>query len=897
MKNLLKKSLLLSLFAFCVSFTGCQKEGYGDFALSVKKVGADYVQIFVTAPHALEMAYVVSDKPMLITPAVLFNPNGGGTVVTVNPGDVLTIKDGIFQDKTYHFYAVARLDDVTYSEKIEFEFTTEKYHFNDLVTIVETYYDGYKAHITVPEETKQRGHAIKMGSMPITWYNVLVSSKGEKYVALSAIASNGDPNEGYVKNDSTLIYNDLNVILFDENGDPAIDESTGLQIDIHDPMVPGEPTILYAGETRYGSKEEFNAVTGYYQPSGYSWSVPYYDPQTQQWLGAFQKLEFCTKEPSLSNATVNVEIPEDEITVTDAMIYFEMSEDAHSYFYMILDNGTYNKILAQLLGGREDYFQWFLTSYHAFVEWGVYPEQEDIEVSAAETFEEPLTGGETYHVLMTVFGDEEGASQQFIHKTFKAKEKTKVPPVIKVTPVPSDNPYYVTYNIKTVEDSRGNVQPIMGAYWVCNYTKDFEMMFNADYTYPDLLKNLGWTLTANEVQAVNSKEGLTLTFDTLDGMTTRFAIYGCNDEYTFNNIDEINYTDGWADYTAPMADSGKAFVDSPLFKKLEGDWTATARLKAKQQLDDESVVDYQLTHKSKITISASAPELPETLDESVYELYNNLSDDMESVKSQVNGMYAELKDLLDIFTEYRLEKNNRLLCTGFMDFDATSVVNGYNTLEYKSPYDLFVAPSTKYSSVDVPMLVYDFGPKWYIEVLEDGRVVVPFSTATMPPMINWPGYPFYVGAVGGGNVYFDATTAIPGFPVEVSEDYNTITIKPLVVNNVNCYMNAVAVKSSPAGSSYEVLSTVISDIVLTRGWEGASAKLSSVNIAEPSDVEARNFDGTIMTEAPQVQIIKSRSEFEPKPLPKYTRREKANVVTMEQVDASIENILKKFGVR
>ena len=42
-------------------------------------------------------------------------------------------------------------------------------------------------------------------------------------------------------------------------------------------------------------------------------------------------------------------------------------------------------------------------------------------------------------------------------------------------------------------------------------------------------------------------------------------------------------------------------------------------------------------------------------------------------------------------------------------------------MTFRSPYDLFVAKN--YNSVDVPMLVYDFGPKWFLEVLEDGSVV------------------------------------------------------------------------------------------------------------------------------------------------------------------------------
>ena len=97
MKNLLKASLMTVLFAFCAVFTGCQKEGYGDFSLSVKEVGADYVDLFVTAPNAVEMYYLVSEEPTLVTDAVLKKT---GTAVNVQPGQILRIDKNILQQRS-----------------------------------------------------------------------------------------------------------------------------------------------------------------------------------------------------------------------------------------------------------------------------------------------------------------------------------------------------------------------------------------------------------------------------------------------------------------------------------------------------------------------------------------------------------------------------------------------------------------------------------------------------------------------------------------------------------------------------------------------------------------------------------------------------------------------------
>ena len=892
MKNLLKLLVVTALCAFSCVFTGCQEKLKGnEFSLSVKEAGADFITLAVTASKPMEIAYKVTTKAQLVTPAVLFKT---GEVIEVADGDVIELREGIQQDTHYYIYAVARFDETTYSERISLEATTTKYEFNELITIVETYLDGYKAHITVPQETKDRNHAIRAGSMPLSWYYLMTSSKGQTTVDVQAIASNGNPYEGHMFTDSTIVLNDKNVILLDEKGNPVLDENNE-QIDIHDPIVPGEPTILIAGETYYGTPEEFNYVVGYTAPTMDSWSVPYFDPEKREWLGAFQKKEFFTKEPTLCDATVEIDIPEDEITVTDAMIYFEMSDDAYSYFYIVLDNSTYNQILSTYLNGNEDWYRWFLTSYIGFYEWGIFPETENIAVNAASSFVEPLTGGETYHVLVTVFGDEDGATQRFIHKTFKAKDKTKVAPVIDVTAIESSDPYSVTFNIKAGADSKGNVQPIMGAYWVCNYARDFELMFNADYTYATLLKNMGWTFSSEEIAQVNSPEGLTVTFPTLDGEVTRFAAYGCNDEYTFNVIDE-EHTAGWADCKSPLAES-VAPVSSELFTLLEGDWTASAKLRAMQQEPDGSILTYHVDHKSKINISASAPELPATLDESVYGLYAGTPEKPGKSKEDVDNMFEELKELSDLFTESRLVGQNRLLCSGFMDFDPAAPQLGVNRLEFRSPYDLFVA--TDYSSVDVSQLIYDFGPKWFLQIQEDGSVIVPFHSMMLPPMSNWPGYAFYTGGVADGMAFYDSNESYPGFPVEISDDLNTITIKPIVLNDgatdYYYYMNAIGVSQQ---GGLEIISTVITDIVLKRGWTETAAASSKVACsASANSVTAINMDGSYVNELPKAVVCKSMTEFKAQELPSYTRKEKANVVTKEMVDETSAKILRKYNLQ
>lgn len=880
MKNFLTKLPLICLLAvICGVFTGCKEEeenGYGSFSISAKEVGPDFVTLSVTAPASVQMAYQFTKEPILTTPAVLFKT---GVILDVNPGDSFTIEEGIEQDTKYYFYAAAKLDEQNYSDLVSVEFTTKKYGYKDMLTLVKTYLDGYKVHIVVPQATKDRGNVIRYGSTSLAWYNLLKNSKGGDAVDLNAVVANGNPYGNYVKNDSTIVMNDMNVVILDENGQPVYDEN-GETMDIHDPIAPGEPTIFLAGECRWGTPDEYAEVMGFYAPDKSSYSIPLFDWQNG-WTGAFDKITFFAKEPTVSDAKVTVDIPEDEIGITDANVYFEMDEDVVRYFYMILDNATYNQVLALYLDGHEEWWQWFLTSYIAFYEWGVYPRTESISVNAASSFVEPLTGGETYHVLVNAFGDENGSAQNFVHKTFKAKEKTKPAPVIKVNPVPSDNPYEVTFNVKAPN------KDVVGAYWACNYAREFELMFNAGFTYNDLLKG-NYSFSTQEIAAINSEEGYTVSFQTLDGEVTRLAVLGCNDEYTFNYIDGKVASAGWADCASPMLQPA-APVSSPLYEALAGDWTATATIVAKEKTEDDEVISYNVKHQSKVTISRSAPAVPAEVPDSVYTIYKD-----SKSEDEVNSMYEELVELTQQFTDYRIVGQNRMLCSGFIDFD---YYKDPGRMTFRSPFELFAAKN--YASVDVPQLLYDFGPKWFLEVQADGSVIVPFHSTMLPPMHNWPGYPFYVAGLSGGSAFYDSNDQIKGFPVEISEKMDKITIKPIVLkddkgNDVPYYMNAVGIDASNPGS-LEVIASVISEIVLTKGWNG-SKEDGNVEAA-PSTARAMSIDGQNVTSAPQVKVYKSMTKMQPAKKVVYTKEEKANQVTMDMVEKTSDKILKHFNVK
>ena len=145
------------LAALGVAFNACQKEGYGEFSLSVKSAGPDYVEVMVTAPNTMEMAYLITEEPDLLTPTMVFRK---GEVITVNPGQIVKLGSNLNENTKHYLYAAGRMGDEDFTKLVELTFKTKSYKFNEVLTLMETYYDGFKMHITVPAEVKKRGNAM-----------------------------------------------------------------------------------------------------------------------------------------------------------------------------------------------------------------------------------------------------------------------------------------------------------------------------------------------------------------------------------------------------------------------------------------------------------------------------------------------------------------------------------------------------------------------------------------------------------------------------------------------------------------------------------------------------------------------------------------------------------------
>lgn len=871
MKNFFCKLSLISLLAvLCGVFSSCdptQNAGSGSFSVSVKEAGPEYVVLKVTAPASVQMAYLLDTKEKRVeNPVMIFS---SGESLTVKPADEVRISSGLEENTQYYLYVTAKLDAKNYSEIFTLPFKTSRYELNELLTVVDQSYDGYKVRITVPEETKERGNAIRFSQCCVMMYNYAMKELGSD--DYKSLLYNG---ARHVVDNTTVVYSEeTNWYQTDEdsNGDGELDLDN-----YYNPISPGEPVVFIGGEFAFmeGEDDVLLDANGkpvllpggdgktpiYPYPSG--WEPGYYmplldtayyhrglsdgpqqssmglitdyeitTPMDEYWTGAFQRKHFRIRQPEPLDGKVDVELVQQ--SPIDIVMNFLPDENVAQYAVGIFDDNMYANIL-ELCNGREDYLQWAMTSYFGAYSFGTRVATEAVQMKLSTFYYQDAINEDTkYHVFVTAMGNNMATTQSFQKYTFSTTKKTKDAPVIEVTALQDEStPYLAKFNVKCTTAADGN--PVTECYYAANYKRDWLLAINGGSTYQGLVagnKSVpDCVFSSAMLEAVNSPEGYDIAIPSVDGEVTRIAILGYNDEYTPNDLVSFKPTEiedgecpGIADCTTPWLEM-KDYVDFE-YEKLVGEWTAKATLQ-------NGDTDKSYFHESKITITDNLNDFPTELPDSVYTIYKETS---EYEKEKVDGLWTEFKLLASDVAKHRLEYQNRLLCLGWLDDDS------YGRLDTYTPYELFI--DRKYKSVDVSSIYNDYGPKWYIEAKanEDGTVSlsVPFDSNFLPPAANWS-VPFYLAGMELGTwysvTYGDGWT--PSFPVEVSENWDKITIKPLIYTDKNgtqttLYPQMIGIDNTTGQTILE--NPVVSEIVLTKG-----APDSEKSVARKESVRGRS---------------------------------------------------------
>ncbi|MGN1216127.1 MAG: hypothetical protein ACI4TJ_07765, partial [Candidatus Cryptobacteroides sp.] len=447
------------------------------------------------------------------------------------------------------------------------------------------------------------------------------------------------------------------------------------------------------------------------------------------------------------------------------------------------------------LDNNTDYLQWFTASYPAASYFGAltFDGGSVTELTLEDLYYlEPET---TYHMFVTVLGDEMGMSQKFYSQTFTTLGKTLPAPEVEVkaisNPSGTESPYEIWYNVKCT-----NKNAVSGKY-ACNYESEWGKLLNYGMNYNDIV-NSGNYLTDADIEQINSDEGMDMMFSTLPDMTSLLGIVLQNEEETYNVID---LESGIASAKS-IKEPAKTPVSSSLFTDLQGTWTMSG---STQSYDNEKFVDAGVRN-CKVTV-AEGFTLPETLADSVYTIYEEAAG---KGKDAVDALYAGLKEEVEIFNA-NLKSQNRLVCTGF-GFDKEDAYISYYKLN--TPYDLFV--SRDYNGYDNRSIIWDCGPKWYLEVLEDGSLVVPINDAHQYPLCLAQYYTMYLAAIGEdgyiSRLYDNEDCTLP---CEVAPDKDSFVIKPYIYNGNPYYLTGVY---SYYGYIYTTDLKISSELTLTRGW-------------------------------------------------------------------------------
>ena len=920
MKNF--KYTLFAMFAIVASFamSACQddpietpQDGNAIIAeVTISKETANGAVLSVQTQNMQEFAYVQRDSELAASAIFV-----AGTKTTIDePSQVTTTEvtiQGLETNTTYTvFFAFRKADGVLYDQVIKVEFTTIGYGDN-VLTVVDRMYDGFSVHIQIPEEVKERGNALRYSTTSMAMFNYMISMGTGVYDSLLYNAAQ------WTTKDKTVICDDYHSVERDENGEIVYDEQGNIAgASFFDPKVPGEPGYFLIGEFAYMEDTEERIVLymdeetgevkqksvnddsywestvwwypagwspGYYNPL-YDWVAWYTDQQNnpdeydteKYWTGYYERIYVETLPAETLEG--NVEIKVTDITPIDACLSFTPSDDIAQYCILVMTESEFETQVMPLLENNEEHLRWFTGSYFAMMSFGIQMGQGPTDLWLTDWFVDTKgMAGQEIRVLVSGIGDAEGKTQSFATTTFTLPKATLPKPEVVITPVPSEDPYTATFNIKNPNPDNA----ITEAYFACNYEREFDNILK-EYSYTSLLKEMGNALDKTAIEQINSAKGFDFIISSRENSTTRLAVLAYNWEGTGNNPDEQG-SKAVAEYTTPSANF-PARVNSDLFDKLKGEWEASATMQnyvAVTDAEGNATGEYKYenagTYKSAVTIAAGI-EYPETLTEDVYKLYAEWGISRE----KTDELFKEFVDMAKQYNT-RTRGFNRLLCLGY-----NFVHPDYNLGVVQTPWDLFI--SSEFSVATVADMFYDFGPKWNLEIDKDGKVWLPIDIEREFPLSAFYygiDYTFFMLAIGessylGGNVIgTDGKTIIEArFPVEVSEDYNTITIKPIEYKdskgNSETYYPCVAQLQN--GYATPLNPRVRSEVTLTRKAGAPKANVATAKCAS-KEVAAMG----------EAHMPMQRAEFSMTSFENITPR--THIIPEQKIEAGVEAYHKR----
>lgn len=721
-------------------------------------------------------------------------------------------------------------DPVTESENSEPDTSLDAFPGTDdgVIKFLGRTTDGFSVAIDVPEEVTERGNALRYTQGDLAMINALKTAM--KYVSDAEIMM--ENANRHTTEDLTVVYNEFNCLLRDENGNEIIDPETNMNVLIDNPKCPGEPSYFMVGEYKWSDIPPYeNWQPSYWSPlfniskfyteldaAGY-WVGQCPLNEADYWTGYFNKALIETATPVKLDAKLNISTH--DLGPRTGFVTINPDKKVKYYHAAFYTDDDYKNVVLPLIGGNEKYLQWYVTSIYGTMFGGAQPYYQGGDFMLDQmVYCEPEM---TYHVIVTGMDSEDifTAKQCFEHFTFTLPAKSKPAPKVVVTPIEGKtSPYEAWFNVKAPDGD------LATAKYSVNYAREWTDA--GDTPIQQWVDERGYNFTSRDIMQINDKKGLDFMVTSRANETMRLAVVGYNDEQTPSEPEE----GGIADYVTAMAPAASP-VSSALFTELQGEWTATATTMTYNYSTSQWGEKAPMSAKVIITDRITCPE---TLTAEDYALYESAG----FSRAETDALYADLKDEVAIFNQ-QLKDQNRLLCLGF-GFEENK-----EEMRWGSPYDLFTAKD--YSAYNNAGVLWDFGPKWFLQIGEGDSVCVPVNVYDLPPMIAWYRYSWNMCGMtmlpdeynrlqpygmAAPEVAMDENehgvdfSKWPRFNVVVSADKNQLDIQSMKMELESESGNIINMEYFPNamyeyyGNLYRATTVLTTGITMTKGYEGES---------------------------------------------------------------------------
>ena len=748
--------------------------------------------------------------------------------------------------------------------------------FTEELTLFDVEGRSFKLHVK-PTLTDP-ANVIKWGTCDIFMYNMNQQPDFDMLNLHDGYYGN------YFQGDTTLVFDEAHGYVWsDEMGD---------YIQYFEAIVPGQPQYLALGEFKYEEDEDVHGRwgwgPGYYMPlmdqEGYmtayydSWMTGETPNENDYWTGYHKQIKFQTKGPEALDAALDVDLS--GLRANGGPIRINTNGNADRVTVMLLDPMTYEQIMP-MLDNNEDYLQWFTTSYIGYMMVGAKTfAGANIEFEMTDFLWE-VDKDAQYKLMVVAAKDEVAGSldakyQQFTTVDVALPDYSLPAPVVEITPLEATELNTVSFNVKCTS------QDAASGLYAANYEREWaEAGF--DESPVEAMEYNGNELTADDIAQINSAEGMVFEFWSREDAVTTLGVMLKSIEGLAGEVVIAS--------NKSLPEPAKAPVTSEYFTSLEGDWTATTTVVNKKYMgyDPETYEsiyeDVPSTKTWKVTIGDV--DYPETLTDDVYQTWFDATP--YGTKEEVDAQYELFKAAVDNFNA-KTAGQNRILMNGF-DVQKPNYEGSKTYSHYASPFELWSSDS--YNGYDNASPVWDFGPKWYLEVAEDGTVTAPFNVNYFAPITAWTeySYDFYLAGVAKNSFlpYDPATEGNAQFPVEISEDGNTITVKPYVFEGENFYPNMGYV--SWGSFSLGSWGSVAADIVLTRGWTEPAPEEEETPAVAKAGIDYKPANYTSLYNVKPANKIKSHTAV--KALPTYEKVE-VKVVSADEFKANVEKLRKSL---